>query len=141
MTQIRTKQTLDNIWKRYEQTLKLLLHTQNQLDQKQKEIVRERLHVNTINLVGDQAAEYEKRIQELEAKIERLTNTEPTSAPGTDYWGRPKSSKKETSENSYEAAVEKRFKGLMKQVKAKTIDINTLTEQDQQVIRQMLEDE
>ena len=63
MTQIRTKQTLDNIWKRYEQTLKLLLHTQNQLDQKQKEIVRERLHVNTINLAGDQAAEYEKRIQ------------------------------------------------------------------------------
>ncbi len=135
MTQIRPKQTLSNIWQRYEQTLKLLLDTLNQLAQKQKEIIKERLHVNTINLAGDQADQYEKRIKELEKQIEDLLSKESITNLG------PKSSKKETNETSYEATVQKRFTKLMKEVKAGRLDINTLTPQDQLVIRQMLENE
>ena len=135
MTQIRPKQTLSNIWQRYEQTLKLLLDTLNQLAQKQKEIIKERLHVNTINLAGDQADQYEKKIKELEKQIEELLSKESITNLG------PKSSKKETNETSYEATVQKRFSKLMKEVKAGRLDINTLTPQDQLVIRQMLENE
>ena len=135
MTQIRPKQTLSNIWQRYEQTLKLLLDTLNQLAQKQKEIIKERLHVNTINLAGDQADQYEKRIKELETQIEELLSKESITNLG------PKSSKKETNETSYEATVQKRFTKLMKEVKAGRLDINTITPQDQLVIRQMLENE
>jgi len=135
MTQIRPKQTLSNIWQRYEQTLKLLLDTLNQLAQKQKEIIKERLHVNTINLAGDQADQYEKRIKELEKQIEELLSKESITNLG------PKSSKKETNETSYEATVQKRFTKLMKEVKAGRLDINTITPQDQLVIRQMLENE
>jgi len=138
MTQIRPKQTLSNIWQRYEQTLKLLLHTLNQLAQKQKEIIKERLHVNTINLAGDQAEQYEKRIKELEAQVQELIAKEPISSSSSTV---TKSSKKETNEMSYEATVQKRFDKLMKEVRAGRLDINTLTPQDQSVIRQMLENE
>jgi type I site-specific restriction endonuclease len=112
-----------------------LLDTLNQLAQKQKEIIKERLHVNTINLAGDQADQYEKRIKELEKQIEELLSKESITNLG------PKSSKKETNETSYEATVQKRFTKLMKEVKAGRLDINTITPQDQLVIRQMLENE
>jgi len=115
-----------------------LLHTLNQLAQKQKEIIKERLHVNTINLAGDQAEQYEKRIKELEAQVQELIAKEPISSSSSTV---TKSSKKETNEMSYEATVQKRFDKLMKEVRAGRLDINTLTPQDQSVIRQMLENE
>ncbi len=152
MTAPRNKEIVDNIWKRYEQTLKLLVSTLEELAVKPKEIItekivykqspqEERLHVNTINLAGDQAEAYEKRIRELEEKIKELTPPEPTQAPNMDYWGRPKASKKEVDDASYEKRTEKKYARILKEVKAGKLDINTLSNQEQEIITRMLTNE
>lgn len=152
MTAQRNKEIVDNIWRRYEQTLKLLVSALEELAVKPKEIVKEkiiykelppdeRLHVNTINLAGDQAEAYEKKIKELEQKIQELTPPEPTPTPNMDYWGRPKASKKEVDDTSYEKRVEKKFARILKEVKAGKLDINTLNNQEQEIIRRMLNNE
>ena len=152
MTAQRNKEIVDNIWRRYEQTLKLLVSALEELAVKPKEIIKEkivyrarpgdeRLHVNTINLAGDQAEAYENKIKELEKKIQELTPATPTPTPNMDYWGRPKASTKEVDDANYEKRVEKKFARILKEVKAGSLDINTLNNQEQEIIRRMLNNE
>ena len=58
-----------------------------------------------------------------------------------DYWGRPKASTKEVDDANYEKRVEKKFARILKEVKAGSLDINTLNNQEQEIIRRMLNNE
>ena len=77
----------------------------------------------------------------MEEKIKELTPPEPTQAPNMDYWGRPKASKKEVDDASYEKRTEKKYARILKEVKAGKLDINTLSNQEQEIITRMLTNE
>lgn len=77
-----------------------------------------------------------QRVQELEKQIHntRLAST----SPNIDYWGRPKTSKKLIDDMAYEQQTEQRYRRLAKEVKAKKLDINMLSEQEQIIVERLL---
>ena len=77
-----------------------------------------------------------QRITELEKQV---NNTQIAStSPNADYWGRPKTSKKLIDDMAYEQQTEQRYRRLAREVKAKKLDINMLSEQEQIIVERLL---
>ena len=66
---------------------------------------------------------------------------EPDPIPNSDYWGRPKTSKKILTDEEYEAQSERRYKRLVAEVKNGSLDINTLSNAEQIIVKRLLDNE
>ena len=74
-----TKESIDNIWKRYAKTLKLLSNALDELDKKPKEVIVEKIvevekvvEVQGPNMYPLKEQGYELRIKQLESQISGL---------------------------------------------------------------------
>tara|TARA_R100001015_G_C4420639_1_gene21381 strand:+ start:52 stop:471 length:420 start_codon:yes stop_codon:yes gene_type:complete len=135
---------LEALWVKYRKTLEQLHNTLDELDKKPT-TVKEYIEVPKIvevevikDLSAEQRDAYEKRILELEQK---LVPAEPDPIPNSDYWGRPKTSKKILTDEEYEAQSERRYKRLVAEVKNGSLDINTLSNAEQIIVKRLLDNE
>ena len=86
MRDMGTKETIDNIWEKYAETLKLLSSTLDELEKKPKEIIIEKI-VEVEKMVEVQGPEmyplkeqgYELKIKQLESQISGLRKQLQTS--------------------------------------------------------------
>ena len=75
-----TKESIDNIWKRYAKTLKLLSNALDELDKKPKEVIVEKVvEVQGPNMYPLNTQRYELRIKQLESQIQGLRKQLETS--------------------------------------------------------------
>ena len=85
-----TKESIDNIWKRYAKTLKLLSNALDELDKKPKEVIVEKVvevpvevekvvEVQGPNMYPLNTQRYELRIKQLESQIQGLKKQLETS--------------------------------------------------------------
>ena len=79
MRDMGTKESIDNIWKRYAKTLKLLSNALDELDKKPKEVIIEKLvevekvvEVQGPNMYPLKEQGYELKIKQLESQISGL---------------------------------------------------------------------
>ena len=135
---------LEALWVKYRKTLEQLHNTLDELDKKPT-TVKEYIEVPKIvevevikDLSAEQRDAYEKRILELEQK---LNPAEPEPLPNSDYWGRPKTSKKILTNEEYEAQNERRYKRLVAEVKNGSLDINTLSNAEQVIVKRLIDSE
>lgn len=135
---------LEALWIKYRKTLEQLHNTLDELDKKPT-TVKEYIEVPKIvevevikDLSSEQRDAYEKRILELEQKIKPV---DPAPIPNSDYWGRPKTSKKILTDEEYEAQSERRYKRLVTEVKNGSLDINTLSNAEQVIVKRLMDSE
>ncbi len=114
MTDKKTKD-VENIWTKYENNLKLLDETLDKLDSQKAKI-----------------KELEKKNKELSTELNKLREKK------YDYWGKPKNSKRKIDDTSYEQATYQRYQRLLKEVQLGRIDINSLQQAEQNIIRQLM---
>ena len=141
----KTKKELDTLWIKYQKTLEMLDHALDELDKKPKEIeipvteyveVPKIVEVEIVKDITQQTRDaYEKQIQDLK---DQLNKPEPIPTPNSDYWGRPKASKNFVADQDYEQMNQRRYNRLVNEVKSGALDINTLTNAEQDIVRKKL---
>ena len=114
MTDKKTKD-VENIWTKYENNLKLLDETLDKVDLQKTKI-----------------KQLEKKNTELTSELEKLRQKK------YDYWGKPKNSKKQIDDTSYEQVTYQRYQRLLKEVQSGRLDINSLQQAEQNIIRQLM---
>ena len=114
MTDKKTKD-VENIWSKYENNLKLLDETLDKMDLQKIKI-----------------KELEKKNIELTTELDKLREKK------YDYWGKPKNSKKQIDDTSYEQTTYQRYQRLLKEVQSGRIDINNLQQAEQNIIRKLI---
>ena len=141
----KSKKELDTLWIKYQKTLEMLDHALDELDRNPKEIeipvteyveVPKIVEVEIVKDITQQTRDaYEKQIQDLK---DQLNKPEPIPTPNSDYWGRPKASKKVVADQDYEQMNQRRYNRLVNEVKSGALDINTLTNAEQDIVRKKL---
>lgn len=159
----KNKLGLDALWKKYQKTLEMLNDALEQLEKKPKEVekiveveqikevpVTEFVEVPKIvevevvkEITAEQKAQYETRIAELENEIQQLKENQYTKPlPNIDYWGRPKNpSKRLVDEQFAEQKLKEKYQRLVEEVKNGKLDINTLTNAEQEIVTKLLKNE
>ena len=140
----KNKIGIEALWKKYQHTLELLADALERLEQKPKEIeipVTEFVEVPKIvevevvkELTLEQKEAYERQISDLKQQIKQL------KTPNIDYWGRPKTSIKTLDDRTYEQKLEERYQRLVQEVKAGTIDIETLDRAEAEIVKKLLDE-
>ena len=147
----KNKANIDALWAKYQKTLEMLNDALERLEQKPKEVEKivevERVvevpvtewvevPVEKIKDISDEERrKYLDRIAELEQEIKNLRET------NKGYWGKPKTSKKIIDDMTYEQQTEQRYHRLVKEVKARKLDINLLSDQEQIIVQRIIDNE
>ena len=143
------RQGIDALWKKYQTVLQQLADALERLKQQPREIIKELpvteyievpkiVEVEVIKeLTQEQKASYENQIAELKSQIQQLQS----QTPNIDYWGRPKTSKRNVNDLTYEQQTEQRYLRLVQEVKLGRFDINNLTPAEAEIVNKLLADE
>lgn len=85
------------------------------------------------------------KIETLEAQIKSLEEEKKKFKVHTtlkqDHWGKPKPSKKLIDDMTYEQRTESRYHRLVSEVKSGALDINLLSDQEQEIVRRLIKNE
>lgn len=146
----KNKTNIEALWAKYQKTLEMLDDALEKLAQKPKEVERivevERVvevpvtewvevPVEKIKDISDEERrKYLDRIAELEQEVKNLRDNKG-------YWGKPKTSKKIIDDMTYEQQTEQRYQRLVKEVKARKLDINLLSDQEQIIVQRIIDNE
>jgi len=148
----KNKLSIDALWTKYQKTLELLNDALEKLEQKPKTIekiveveriievpITEYIEVpveKIVNLSEQEKENYQNQIEKLNQEIENLKLS--NSKKPKDYWGKPKTSKKLIDDLTYEQQTEQKFQRIVMEVKAGRLDINTLTNAEQDIVKRLL---
>ena len=123
--------TVDELYDKYARTLEML---NKALDENQtlKAQLDEKPTLDKVDLQKTKIKELEKKNTELTSELEKLRQKK------YDYWGKPKNSKKQIDDTSYEQATYQRYQRLLKEVQLGRLDINSLQQAEQNIIRQLM---
>jgi proline dehydrogenase len=150
----KNKTNIDALWAKYQKTLEMLDDALERLEQKPKEVLKEvekivevekvvevpvtewvEVPVEKIKDISDEERrKYLDRIAELEQEVKNLRDNKG-------YWGKPKTSKKIIDDMTYEQQTEQRYQRLVKEVKARKLDINLLSDQEQIIVQRIIDNE
>ena len=146
----KNKTNIDALWAKYQKTLEMLDDALEKLAQKPKEVERivevekvvevpvtewVEVPVEKIKDISDEERrKYLDRIAELEQEVKNLRDNKG-------YWGKPKTSKKTIDDMTYEQQTEQRYQRLVKEVKARKLDINLLSDQEQIIVQRIIDNE
>jgi len=146
----KNKTNIEALWAKYQKTLEMLDDALERLEQKPKEVERivevervvevpvtEWVEVpvdKVIDITQQERQKYEQKIVELEQEIKTLKSNKG-------YWGKPKTSKKIIDDMTYEQQTEQRYHRLVQEVKAKKLDINLLSDQEQLIVKRIIDNE
>ena len=150
----KNKTNIDSLWAKYHKTLDMLDDALESLEQKPKEVLKEvekivevekvvevpvtewvEVPVEKIKDISDEERrKYLDRIAELEQEVKNLRDNKG-------YWGKPKTSKKIIDDMTYEQQTEQRYQRLVKEVKARKLDINLLSDQEQIIVQRIIDNE
>ena len=145
----KNKIGIDALWNKYQKTLELLADALERLEQRPKEVIRELpvteyievpkiVEVEVVKeLTQEQKTAYENQIAELKSQIQQLQS----QTPNIDYWGRPKTSKRNVNDLTYEQQTEQRYLRLVQEVKLGRFDINNLTPAEAEIVNKLIADE
>jgi len=86
------------------------------------------------DISDEERRKYLDRIAELEQEVKNLRDNKG-------YWGKPKTSKKIIDDMTYEQQTEQRYQRLVKEVKARKLDINLLSDQEQIIVQRIIDNE
>jgi len=150
----KNKTNIDALWAKYQKTLEMLDDALEKLEQKPKEVLKEvekivevekvvevpvtewvEVPVEKIKDISDEERrKYLDRKAELEQEVKNLRDNKG-------YWGKPKTSKKIIDDMTYEQQTEQRYQRLVKEVKARKLDINLLSDQEQIIVQRIIDNE
>lgn len=146
----KNKTNIEALWAKYQKTLEMLDDALERLEQKPKEVERivevervvevpvtEWVEVpvdKVIDITQQERQKYEQKIVELEQEIKTLKSNKG-------YWGKAKTSKKIIDDMTYEQQTEQRYHRLVQEVKAKKLDINLLSDQEQLIVKRIIDNE
>ena len=146
----KNKTNIEALWAKYQKTLEMLDDALERLEQKPKEVERivevervvevpvtEWVEVpvdKVIDITQQERQKYEQKIVELEQEIKTLKSNKG-------YWGKPKTSKKIIDDMTYEQQTEQRYHRLVQEVKARKLDINLLSDQEQLIVKRIIDNE
>jgi len=146
----KNKTNIDALWAKYQKTLEMLNDALEKLEQKPKEVERivevervvevpvtEWVEVpvdKVIDITQQERKKYEDKIADLEQEIKSLKSNKG-------YWGKSKTSKKIIDDMTYEQQTEQRYHRLVQEVKARKLDINLLSDQEQIIVQRIIDSE
>ena len=158
----KNKHSIEALWKKYQHTLEMLADALERLERKPKEIIKEVEKIVEVEqikevpvtefvevpkivevevvkeLTAEQKAVYEQQIADLKHEIEQLKSQQQ---PNIDYWGRPKTSKKHVDDLTYEQQTEQRYQRLVHEVRSGSLNINSLTHAEAEIVNKLLNEQ